>query len=246
MKPNSPQSTTSHADVPVCIPARWAASRLPGKLLARMPDGRTVLETTVGVALRAGCGPVFVLAADERIEQAAQGLGVEVRRSVDPARNGSERIAEALRRGWLGSPMPPRVLNLQGDAVGASPGLLRAALAALETCPQAGLGTVALPAGSAEVRGRTTVLRSGTQAVDFARIPLDNPEGILLHVGIYAYRSSDLLKVAALPPGPQEIATSLEQLRWLETGRSIGLTVVQACASEAHAIDTSQDLPAAP
>jgi 3-deoxy-manno-octulosonate cytidylyltransferase (CMP-KDO synthetase) len=245
MAPDLPQSNISGAGVPVCIPARWAATRFPGKLLSTLADGRTVLETTVGIALAADCGPVFVLAADERIERAAAGLGVFVRRSIDPAGCGSERIAEALRRGWLGDPMPTVVLNLQGDAVGASPELLRAALAALEGCPEAGLGTVAVPAGPTSHPGRTTVLRRGCRAVDFAREPLHNPEGILLHVGIYAYRSASLLELATLPPGPRESAVSLEQLRWLEQGRAIGLKVVRAPAAEAHAIDSPKDIQAA-
>lgn len=236
------QSTISAATVPVCIPARWAATRFPGKLLEVLQDGRTVLETTIGVALAADCGPVFVLAADERIKRAAEGLGAVVRRSIDPATCGSERIAEALRRGWLGNPMPPVVLNLQGDAVGASPQLLRAALRALEGCPEASLGTVAVPAGPGDTQGRTTVLRRGREAVDFARRPLANREGLLLHVGIYAYRSGSLLEVAEGTPGPRELKASLEQLRWLETGRTVGLCVVDADASQAHAIDTRRDL----
>ncbi len=240
-----PQSTISAAAVPVCIPARWAASRFPGKLLEVLRDGRTVLETTIGVALAADCGPVFVLAADERVEKAAEGLGAIVRRSIDPAGCGSERIAEALRRGWLGEPMPPVVLNLQGDAVGASPRLLRAALSALKECPEATLGTVAVPAGPDGTEGRTTVLRRGREAVDFARHPLGSPDGLLLHVGIYAYRSSSLLEVAEVKPGPRELAASLEQLRWLETGRTVGLCVADAHPSQAHAIDTRIDLEAA-
>jgi len=239
------QSTISAAAVPVCIPARWDASRFPGKLLEALPDGRTVLETTIGLAVAADCGPVFVLAADERIERAAEGLGATVLRSIDPAGCGSERVAEALRRGWLGQPMPPVVLNLQGDAVGASPPLLRAALRALESSPEASLGTVAVPAGPSGAEGRTTVLRRGSEAIDFARHPLQNPEGLLLHVGIYAYRSGDLLRVADEMPGPRELAASLEQLRWLETGRTVGLCVADADSSQAHAIDTTADLEAA-
>jgi 3-deoxy-manno-octulosonate cytidylyltransferase (CMP-KDO synthetase) len=242
MSPNFPQSNTFAGDVPVCIPARWAAKRLPGKLLAVMPDGRTVLQTTVDIARLAGCGPVIVLAADERIERAADRLGVEVRRSIDPARNGSERIAEALRRGWLGVPMPGRVLNLQGDAVGARPEFLKAALAALDACPHAALGTVAVPLGTENPDGRTTVRRDGLLAVDFSRRALTNPEGLLAHVGIYAYRSAALLDVAALEPRAREVEESLEQLRWLETGRTIALSVVQAPSLTAHAIDVAGDL----
>ena len=141
--------------------------------------------------------------------------------------------------------MPPVVLNLQGDAVGASPPLLRAALSALEECPGASLGTVAVPAGQGDTEGRTTVLRSGSEAIDFARHPLGIPGELLLHVGIYAYHSCSLLEVAGGRPGPRELAASLEQLRWLETGRTVGLFVAEAHSSQAHAIDKRGDLEAA-
>ena len=238
------QSTTFRPNVPVCIPARWDSTRLPGKLLATLANGKTVLQTTVETALRADCGPVFVLAADERIEVAARHFGVEVFRSIDPARNGSERIAEALRRGWLGIPTPPRVINLQGDAVGASAALLRAALNALDNCPGAELGTVAIPANSVQASGRTTVERDGLLGTNFSRKPLNNEEGLLLHVGIYAYNTASLLEVAMLPPSPREVEESLEQLRWVENGRGVGLTVAQASPAEAHAIDVLNDLQA--
>ena len=238
------QSTTFPEDVPVCIPARWGSKRLPGKLLAKLPNGKLVLEHAVETARSATNGRVVVLADDELIEEAARKLEVEVYRSIDPARNGSERIAEALRRGWLGTPMPTRVVNLQADAVGATPALLHSSLRALEQCPTADLGTVAIPAADSEARGRTTVQRDGPLGVNFSRIPLPNPEGLLLHVGIYAYCTAALLEVARAEPGRRELDESLEQLRWLETGRTIAVSIVDAAPEEAHAIDVATDLEA--
>ena len=132
-----PQSTTFEASTPVCIPARWAARRFPGKLLQTLPDGRSVLETTIDIAQRARLGPVLLLAADEDILAAASGWGCRIHRSSQPARNGSERIAAALEDGALGTPPPERIVNLQGDAVGASSELLAAALDALDRHPEA-------------------------------------------------------------------------------------------------------------
>jgi len=78
--------------------------------------------------------------------------------------------------------------------------------------------------------------------VNFSRTPLPNPEGLLLHVGIYAYRTAALLEVARAEPGRRELDESLEQLRWLETGRTIAVRIVDAAPEEAHAIDVAKDL----
>jgi len=227
--------------VHVCIPARWAASRFPGKLLERHGDG-TVLARTAATAVAAGLGPVTVLAADDRIEAAALSLpGVTVARSSGRARNGSERIARALQDGQLGE--PELVVNLQGDAVGARPELLAAALECLLADPEAELATVAVPAGPGGAGGRTTVRVEGGRATAFSRRPLTGGDGrILLHVGLYAYRVGPLLEVAAVEPGPLERAESLEQLRWLEDDRPVAVAVVDGPAALADAVDRPADL----
>jgi 3-deoxy-manno-octulosonate cytidylyltransferase (CMP-KDO synthetase) len=237
---------SSHPEsIPVCIPARWAARRFPGKLLQPLGDG-TVLSHTVDIALRAGIGPVRVLAADARIEAEARRIGVEVIRIDQTCRNGSERIAAALQTGMLGSPMPELVVNLQGDAVGVPPSALAATVAALTSDPGASLATCAVWAPPEEHCGRTTVTVSGGSAVSFSRQPLPPgtaaPNGLLLHLGLYAYRVPELLRVAASEPGLLEKRESLEQLRWLETGRSVALQVLPGLPSRAHAIDRPGDL----
>lgn len=251
-EPCSPAATFGNpAAIPVCIPARWDASRLPGKLLRPWGD-TTVLGHVVRVAAGARLGPVFVLAADDRIAAAAVHLdpAVAVLRPAGTCANGSERVAAALRQGLLGVPMPEIAVNLQGDAVGAEPWLLEAAVEALLSDPGADLATVAIRAPSAEWRGRTTVTVAGGRATAFSRalLPPGDPgpaaagPEVLLHVGVYAYRTEQLLQVAALPPGPAEEAESLEQLRWLEAGRAVAVRVVQGRAGLAHAIDRPGDL----
>jgi 3-deoxy-manno-octulosonate cytidylyltransferase (CMP-KDO synthetase) len=212
----------------------------------------------MSLARRARIGPVFVLAGDKETEDCgraeaqvgAAGAAPEppVLRVEGAYRNGSERIAAALRDGLLGRPMPALLLNLQADALGATPELLRAALHALRRAPDAGLGTVAVrvPAADPAAHGRTVVLRKGSKALDFSRTPLlggdEPPDVLLLHVGVYAYRAESLLRVATLPPGPREAAESLEQLRWLEHGLPVALAVVDGPARLAWAVDRPEDL----
>jgi 3-deoxy-manno-octulosonate cytidylyltransferase (CMP-KDO synthetase) len=59
------------------------------------------------------------------------------------------------------------------------------------------------------------------------------------HVGLYAFRQNVLEAVAQLPPGKLELAESLEQLRWLESGFSI---YAAETIWESHGIDTPEDL----
>ncbi|MEE2828795.1 MAG: NTP transferase domain-containing protein [Myxococcota bacterium] len=239
------QSTTWSNGPPVCIPARWASSRFEGKLLAELPNGRSVLETSIAIAKAAQIGPVWLLAGDERIAQAAEDWDVSVHRSTRPALNGSERIAWAIEEGLFGVDLE-FIINLQGDAVGAHPSLLEAALEALMRHPEAGLGTVAVRAPVEQHRGQTTVRAEGGLALDFSRAALPAGEdSVLLHLGIYAYRVPSLLQIASREPTPRERAESLEQLRWLESGETVALAVVDGAASLADAVDRPADLQSA-
>ena len=215
------------------------SERLPGKLLAPY-RGHTVLEEVVAIGAAAGFGAVVVATSSDRIATVAAAAGAEVVRTSGAPRNGTERAAEALRRGGFGA--VEALINLQGDAVGATPELLAAALAGLA---RADLATVAVRSGRADAAGRTTVTAAAGFAVDFSRRELDPGDAggaRLLHVGIYAYRPGALTEVAALGPTPREVSESLEQLRWLEHGRPIALTVVDVAEALAHAVDRSVDL----
>ena len=201
-----------------------------------------MLGRATAIAVAADLGPVTILADDDRIEEAARRLpGVSVERSRGRARNGSERIAAAVRSGQLGE--PELLLNLQGDAVGAEPWLLRAALEALLADPEAELATVAVEAPIDQQDGRTTVAVEGGRALAFSRRALESSPGrTLLHVGVYAYRTGPLLEVSRLDLGPAERAASLEQLRWLENERPVAVAVVDGPPGLAHAIDRPSDL----
>lgn len=224
---------------PTFIPARWAATRSPGKLLRRW-RGEPVLARVVRTAQEAGIGPVTVLAGDEHILRAARDWGLPVVAAFSPARNGSERIAAAIADGLV--PPCDLALNLQGDAVGASPEVLRSTLRALLDDPDASLGTAVVAAESGG--GRTTARIEGRRAVDFAREELDSGGRVYRHIGAYAYRVVGLLERAAAAPGPREQALSLEQLRWVEAGLPVAVAIVPGPPSLADSVDTAADFEA--
>jgi 3-deoxy-manno-octulosonate cytidylyltransferase (CMP-KDO synthetase) len=225
--------------VRVCIPARWASERLPGKLSKPWREG-TVLAATVAVGASLGAGPVVVATDDDRIARLAAHAGAVLARTSTAPRNGTERVAEALAAGALGR--PEIVINLQGDAVGASRAVLEAAIGALD---HADLATVAVRSWDPDPHGRTTVTVRAGFAVDFSRAPLppgDVPGARLLHIGVYAYRPDSLIEAAAMPMSDRERAESLEQLRWLAGGRKIAIAILDGPTSLAHAVDVRADL----
>ncbi|MCP4873732.1 MAG: NTP transferase domain-containing protein [Proteobacteria bacterium] len=223
----------------MCIPARLTSERLPGKLLAPW-GGHTVLEEVVDIGAAAGFGEVVVATDSDRIAAVAAAAGAIVARTSSRPRNGTERIAEAAADGAFGH--AEAVINLQGDAVGATPALIGAVAAGLL---RADLATVAVRSTRPHAGGRTTVTAAGGFATDFARRELDPGDAggaRLLHVGIYGYRIEALREAAALAMTAREQAESLEQLRWLDHGRRIALAVVDGSAGLAHAVDRPDDL----
>lgn len=232
----------------ICIPGRWAASRFPGKL-ARPFGASTVFEEACATALDAGLGPVVAVVDDDRLERLAERAGARCVRVDDDTASGWARVALAHRRGLLGEASPDDLLvNLQADAIGATPACIEGAVAALTT-PGVTLGTVAVPSPRALVHGRTTVALAGRRALYFSRHPLPadrdaDAAPVLVHVGVYAARAGDLHRVLALPEGPLERAERLEQLRWLEHGEGVGVHVLSGPPALGASVDRPGDLGA--
>jgi 3-deoxy-manno-octulosonate cytidylyltransferase (CMP-KDO synthetase) len=153
------------------------------------------------------------------------------------------------------------VVNVQGDEPLLSPDAIRLVADALTTHERAGVATLATP-----IHGREdlfnpnvvkVVLDAGGFAAYFSRAPIPwfrdafgrstppagpLPAGLgpLRHVGIYAYRVSDLLTMARHPPVAVEQAEALEQLRALWLQIRLHVTVVEEAPP--HGVDTEEDL----
>ena len=230
----------------VCVPARWGASRLPGKLLLPWDDG-TVLSTVIRSARAVGVDPVHVLCDDDRLAAEATKAGATAVRIDEDTDDGTGRVALAVARGLV--PPSAVTVNLQADAIGAPGEAIIAACEALRADRRAAVATVAVWGRRSEHRGRTTLIASATtprRALWFSRHPLpmdrdDRDSPLLFHLGIYAYRSSELPRLAGLPASPAQRAERLEQLRWLEHGVRIALAILDGPASWADAVDTQAD-----
>ena len=233
----------------IVIPARHASARFPGKPLAMLRgatgEPRSLIERSWEAAvLAAGSvahARVVVATDDAGIREHCEGFGAEVVMTSEACRNGTERCAavlDALGDDW------DAVVNLQGDAPLTPPSFVEALLGRMERDAEVAVATPVLRASEAAEaalradRGRglvgatTAVAREDGSALYFSKevLPFSSgaAEGVLHHVGVYAYRPGALRDYASWPMGALERAEGLEQLRFLERGVSVACVPVEA------------------
>jgi 3-deoxy-manno-octulosonate cytidylyltransferase (CMP-KDO synthetase) len=233
------------ADNVILIPARMAATRLPGKPLADIA-GRPMIAHVLERAVAAGIGPVFVATDAPDIAAAVEKAGGRAVMTRADHGCGSDRIFEALGRIASGREAGI-VINVQGDLPTLDPADIRAALAPLAD-PAVDIATLAAEIRKAEERNNPNVVKVvGTpigagrlRALYFTRASAPYGEGPLYHhIGVYAYRRAALERFVRLPPSPLERRERLEQLRALEAGMRIDVALVD---SVPLGVDTPADL----
>ena len=242
-------------DFIVAIPARYGASRLPGKPL-RLLAGEPLVLHVARRALAAGAREAWVATDDARIADALEGSGVHVAMTATTHASGTDRLAECARiAGWDDDTI---VVNLQGDEPFAPAAGIRAVAEAL-AASGADMATLAAPIDDAETLFDPNAVKlvrdADGYALYFSRAPIPwhrdafavdrtcLPEGdaaCLRHIGIYAYRVGFLRRFAAMPPGRLEQLEALEQLRALEAG--IRIAVELTPEPFPPGVDTPEDL----
>jgi 3-deoxy-manno-octulosonate cytidylyltransferase (CMP-KDO synthetase) len=238
--------TLTESSVLAVIPARFASTRLPGKILANIA-GRPMIEHVYRRASAARLvNAVIVATDDERIAAAVRGFGGAALMTRADHVSGTDRIAEVV------AAHPCRaVVNLQGDEPLIEPDTIDAAVAPMLEDPTLEMSTVCRPLASADEFRNPNVVKVVTDsrglALYFSRAtipyPRDEADGVpalaRAHMGLYVYRRETLLKVAALPAVPLERIESLEQLRAMAHG--IRIRVVET-PHQTMAVDTPADL----
>jgi 3-deoxy-manno-octulosonate cytidylyltransferase (CMP-KDO synthetase) len=207
----------------VLIPARMAATRLPGKPLADI-GGIPMIVRVLRQAEAAGVGPVAVAAGDGEIAEAIEAAGGRAVLTDPELPSGSDRILAAL------AALDPTgahdvVINLQGDMPFVAPSMLTACADLLRAQPACDIATVVAPESSPADRTNPdvvkAVLAANGRALYFTRSTLYGDQPVWRHIGIYGYRRAALTAFNAAPPSPLEIREKLEQLRAMELGLSI-------------------------
>jgi 3-deoxy-manno-octulosonate cytidylyltransferase (CMP-KDO synthetase) len=235
-------------DVLILIPARLHATRLPGKPLADIA-GLPMIVQVLRRAEEAKIGPVVVATDDETIATAVEKAGGRALMTQADHPSGSDRIFEAL---GLADPdgRAKFVVNVQGDLPTLDPADLAASLRPLAD-PAVDIATLAAEIKKPEERTNPNVVKvvgspvapKRLRALYFTRATAPSGEGPLYHhIGLYAYRRSALERFVSLPPSPLEQREKLEQLRALEAGMRIDVTIVD---SVPLGVDTPEDLETA-
>jgi len=210
----------------IVIPARYGATRFPGKSLARI-DGRPMLQWVWEAACKSRLTEQVIVATDDdRIADVAAKFGADVVMTKKSHRSGTDRIAEVADK--ISAQL---YVNVQGDEPLLSPAAVDDLIRGMMESPRVPIGTLAHRIESeAEWRSPEVVkvtCNRHQEALYFSRSPLpfqrafDPKARLLRHVGIYAFRAQALATFVSLKPSPLEIAESLEQLRALEYGLTI-------------------------
>jgi 3-deoxy-manno-octulosonate cytidylyltransferase (CMP-KDO synthetase) len=226
------------------IPARYQASRFPGKPLAVIAGVSMIERVWRGARSAKSLQRVVVATDDERIADACRSFGAEVALTRADHQSGTDRIAEVAAQ--LDCDV---VVNVQGDEPLIEGFAIDAAVAALAEDPEVPIATLVHAAEAdalADPNRVKVVLDRRGRALYFSRsaIPFARDAGSAQrcwqHVGLYAYRRDFLLRFAALPPTPAERAEGLEQLRALEHGFPIRCAVIEGWTSAA--VDVPEDV----
>jgi 3-deoxy-manno-octulosonate cytidylyltransferase (CMP-KDO synthetase) len=229
----------------VLIPARMAATRLPGKPLLEMA-GLPMIVHVLRRAEAAGVGRVAVATDTAEIAAivTAHGGDAVMTRADHPS--GSDRIFEAL------DALDPNreveiVVNLQGDFPTIGADNIRDVLTPL-TDPKVDIATLAAEIHTEEEATNPNVVKAvgsvvgprRLRALYFTRATAPHGEGPRYHhIGLYAYRRAALERFVQLPPSPLERQEKLEQLRALEAGMRIDIGIVDTVP---RGVDTPADL----
>jgi len=230
----------------VVIPARLAATRLPGKPLADI-GGEPMIVHVWRRAVAAGVGPVVVAAGDAEIAAAVARAGGRAVATAPSLPSGSDRVHAAL------AAFDPEhrfdvAVNLQGDLPLIDPAAVAAVLAPLADAA-VDIATLAAEIRDARERDDPNVVKAVAaigrgarigRALYFSRAAVPAGDGPLYHhIGIYAFRRAALERFVTLPQGVLERRERLEQLRALEAGMRIDLALVDTVP---FGIDTPADL----
>ena len=226
------------------IPARYGASRFPGKPLARL-WGKPVLQHVWERARRTkGLDALVIATDDDRIETAASGFGATVESTRPECASGTDRVAEVARR----HPEAAIVINLQGDEPELDPVAVARLIAGMRAEPALRMATLAHAEHDPAVLAASDVVKVGVDADGFALyFTRDVPAGgrragvILRHIGVYGFARELLLEFASWPPGTLEREERLEQLRAVERGVRIRVFEAERASP---GIDTPEQLEA--
>ncbi|AWH75707.1 3-deoxy-manno-octulosonate cytidylyltransferase [Dokdonia sp. Dokd-P16] len=228
------------------IPARYAASRFPGKMMKDLAGKPVIVRTYESTVATGLFDEVFVVTDSEVIYKAVEEAGGKAIMSIKEHESGSDRIAEAVASLDIDI-----VVNVQGDEPFTTREDLEPVLGVFygDNADQIDLASVMMPmTEGVEIENPNNVkviVDNADFALYFSRSPLpyvrDTTAGITTykHKGIYAFRKQAILDFASMNMTPLEKAEKIECIRFLEYGKKIKMV---RSSKLAIGIDTPEDL----
>lgn len=233
--------------VTAIIPSRFESKRFPGKALADI-HGKTMIQRVYEQVQKSSLiDTVYVATDSDAIRTSINEIAGNVIMTSEKCSSGTDRVAEAARTIKLEK--DDIVINIQGDQPFLQPECLNDLVQAFLKQPGLSMGTLAYGIKNDDEindpNNVKVVFDKNNLAIYFSRakIPFnrDNTQNILYykHIGIYAYSNSFLQKFTTLPDSGLEHVEKLEQLRVIEGGYKIQVTVTDF---DSHSIDDPADL----
>ncbi len=232
----------------VIIPARYGATRLPGKPLLDIA-GKPMVQHTWERARESDAERVVIATDDQRILDAAKAFGADAMMTAEDHRSGTDRLHEVAAN--LGLDKDYTVVNVQADEPLLPASTINQVAADLDTHEAAGIATLCEVIGDQQEvedpHAVKVVMDAQGYALYFSRATIPSnasasARNCFRHVGIYAYRVGVLEQFVQWPASELEVGEKLEQLRALVNGIRIHVAVSE------HAIpagvDTEKDLEA--
>ncbi len=232
------------------IPSRYASTRFPGKPLVQI-GGKSMIQRVYNQVEKATRIDKVVVATDDgRIYDRVQDFGGNVMMTAEQHQNGTERCAEVIEKLYNEFDV---VLNIQGD----EPFILPEQVDLLAKCFEdeaTDIATLIKQTDNTEAlfspNTAKVVYNEDFKALYFSRQPIPHLRGVphdewatrrihYLHVGVYGYRKEVLREIVKLPLSTLESLEMLEQLRWLENGYTISVSLTDF---HSVAVDVPEDL----
>lgn len=227
----------------IIIPARYGSSRLEGKPLLKA-CGKPIIQWVWEKGGKCkDIDRVIVATDDERIYKACKEFGAEVEMTSTEHKSGSDRIAEVASR----HPEISYIINLQGDEPLIEEANIELVRKGVVEDDNADISTLVREIKSEDEVNNPNLVKCvfdlNGYAMYFSRskIPFERNIGkskFYGHLGIYGYKKEALFKMTKLAQTPCEMAESLEQLRALQNGMKIRVSVVD---NVPVGIDTIED-----
>jgi len=226
------------------IPARMAASRFPGKPLARIA-GRTMIEHVFRRSLmNPRFSEVCVATCDEEIVRASEAFGCRAIMTSDAHQRGTDRVAEAASR--LHADV---FVNIQGDEPLIQPVIFDELLRPFDEAAGVECSNLMAELTTADEQANLNnvkvVVDLRGRALYFSREPIPSrrmnvtPRHVYRQIGIYAFRADVLAAFVRLPQTPHEQAESCDMMRLIEHGYTIHMVATDTLL---QSVDTPQDL----